>query len=80
MSEMGCCLFLSLDVRIERVLDRSKVECVVTPGCQVLILRRDLMVLGLSIPLRGKGIPFDLFDFNDFYVIMWTRYVPFYLC
>jgi hypothetical protein len=45
---MGCFWALSLAVRIERV---------VTLGYQVLISRRDLMVLGSSIPLRVKGIP-----------------------
>ncbi len=57
VSEMFCFCALSLAVRIERVLDSSLVECVVTLGYQVLISRRDLMVLGSSIPLRGKGIP-----------------------
>ncbi len=41
VSEMGCCLVLSLDVRIERVLDGSLVEGAVTPGYQVLISTKD---------------------------------------
>ncbi len=57
MSEKFCFRALSLAVRIERVLESSLVECVVTLGYQVLISKRDLMELGSSIPLKGKGIP-----------------------
>jgi hypothetical protein len=52
---MGCSGALSLAIRIERVLDSSFVECVVTLGYQVLIYRKDLMVLVSSIRSEKRG-------------------------